>query len=143
MHDRRDAEVPLPRTDAYDDVDLTEVRLTARQGSLPALLYRPQVGGPRPGVVLAAEAYGINAFTRRIAATLAHLGYVTLVPDYYRGEGPTDPEGYLDFTEVMEFIAELDFRRATHDVIAAIDYLQEQPSVRPDPEGAFSIFQNV
>ena len=58
------------------------MRLTARQGSLPALLYRPRLGGPRPGVVLAAEAYGINVFTRRIAATLAHLGYVTLVPDY-------------------------------------------------------------
>ena len=32
MSDKRDAEFTLPLTDAYDDVDLTEVRLTARQG---------------------------------------------------------------------------------------------------------------
>lgn len=132
MPDKMEDAVTLPLTDAYDDVDLAEVRLQARQGSLPALLYRPRAEGPWPAVVLAAEAYGINTFTRRVAATLAHLGYVTLVPDYYRGEGPTDPEGYLDFTEVLEFIGDLDFRRATHDVIAAIDYLQDQPSVRPD-----------
>ena len=92
MPDKMEDAVTLPLTDAYDDVDLTEVRLQARQGSLPALLYRPRAEGPWPAVVLAAEAYGINTFTRRVAATLAHLGYVTLVPDYYRGEGPTDPE---------------------------------------------------
>ena len=132
MPDEMEDEVTLPRADAYDDVDLVEVRLQARQGSLPALLYRPGAEGPWPAVVLAAEAYGINTFTRRVAATLAHLGYVTLVPDYYRAEGPTDPEGYLDFTEVLEFIGDLDFRRATHDVVAAIDYLQDQPSVLAD-----------
>jgi len=132
VHDNRDASVTLPLAEAYDDVDVAEVHVQARQGSLPALLYRPRTEEPCPAVVLAAEAFGINTFTRRVAATLAHLGYVTLVPDYYRGEGPKDPEGYLDFTEVLAFIGDLDFRRATHDVIAAIDYLQGQPSVRPD-----------
>jgi carboxymethylenebutenolidase len=132
MHDDTDAAVALPLTDAYDDVELAELRLEARQGSLPALLYAPRLGGPWPAVVLAAEAFGINAFIRRVAAALAHRGYMTLVPDYYRGEGPTDPEGYLDFTEVVAFISDLDFRRATHDVIAAIDYLRELPSVRHD-----------
>ncbi len=132
MHDDTGAAVTLPLTDAYDDVEFAAVRLRARQGSLPALLYRPRVEEPCPAVVLAAEAFGINTFTRRVAATLAHHGYATLVPDYYRGEGPKDPEGYRDFTEVLEFIGELDFRRATHDVIAAIDYLRELPSVRHD-----------
>lgn len=132
MHDDMDATVTLPVTDAYDDVEVAEVRLRARQGSLPALLYRPRNGEPGPALVLAAEAFGINTFTRRVAATLAHLGYVTLVPDYYRGDGPKNPEGYLDFTEVMAFIGDLDFGRATHDVIAAIEHLQEQPYVRHD-----------
>jgi carboxymethylenebutenolidase len=132
MHDDTDAGVTLPLTDVYDNVEFAEVRLRARQGSLPALLYRPRVAGPWPAVVLAAEAFGVNTFTRRVAATLAHRGYATLVPDYYRGEGPQDPEGYLDFTEVLEFIGDLDFRRATLDVIAAIDYLKDLPSVRHD-----------
>jgi carboxymethylenebutenolidase len=130
--DDREAALARPEVEHDDDVAVSEVRLPSRRGSAPALLYRPLVGGPGPAVVLAAEAYGVNSFTRRVAATLAHLGYVTLVPDYYRGDGPTDPEGYLDFTEVVQFIDALDFVQATHDVIAGIEYLQADPGVRPD-----------
>ena len=46
MHDDTDAAVTLPLTDTYDDVEFAAVRLRARQGSLPALLYRPRVEGP-------------------------------------------------------------------------------------------------
>jgi hypothetical protein len=49
--DNMEDAVTLPLTDDYDDVDLTEVRLRARQGSLPALLYRPRAEGPWPAVV--------------------------------------------------------------------------------------------
>jgi carboxymethylenebutenolidase len=132
MSDEGEATFTRPESETYDDVIVSTLRLQARQGSLPALLYRPKFKDSCPAVVLAAEAYGINTFARRVAATLAHLGYVTLVPDYYRGVGPTDPEGYLDFTEVLAFIDDLDFRQAAHDVIAAIEYLQADPGVRPD-----------
>src|SRR5215211_5013347 len=84
---------------------------------------------PRPAVVVSPEAYGINEFTKRVASELARAGYVVVVPDYYRGNGPTDCDNYGDFAEVMQFIDELDFTAATHDVMAAIDYARGLPEV--------------
>jgi carboxymethylenebutenolidase len=103
--------------------DSSSVQLTARDGqSLPALIYRPTAPGRHPAVVLGVEAYGINEFGRSVGARLASAGYVVVIPDYYRGKSLTDPENYLDFTEVMEFIAELDFTAGAHDQLSAIDY---------------------
>jgi carboxymethylenebutenolidase len=120
----------LPTTDSYPDVVYEEILIPSRHGGqLPALLYRPALSGRHPGVVLAAEAYGLNDFTRRVGATLAHFGQAVVVPDYYRGKGLRDPENYQDFTEVMEFIAELDFIQATHDVMDAAAFLRADPDV--------------
>jgi carboxymethylenebutenolidase len=96
---------------------------------VPTLVYRPSDTGPKPAIVLAAEAYGLNEFTRRVASELASEGYVVVVPDYYRGHGLADPENYADFTEVMQFIDELDFGQGTHDVMAAVDYARDLPDV--------------
>lgn len=119
----------MPITDKYPDVSVRTLELPVRDGTAPALLFRPDTDEARPAIVIGAEAYGLNDFTRRVAATLAHLGYVVIVPDYYRGHGLSDPENYADFTEVMQFIGELDFGRATHDLMAAQDYLRGLPFV--------------
>jgi carboxymethylenebutenolidase len=78
-------------------------------------------------VVIGAEALGINNFIREVATHLASLGYLSITPDYYRGNGPTDPDNYMDFTEVLKAIEVLDFRRATYDQMAAADWLRSQP----------------
>jgi carboxymethylenebutenolidase len=99
------------------------VGLLSRDGGrIPALVYRPSGQGPFPAVVIGVEAYGINDFGRGVASRLAAEGYVVVVPDYYRGNGPVNPEDYLDFAEVMRFITALDFTAATHDQLAAVDY---------------------
>jgi len=107
--------------------------VTLRVGTahVPTLVYQPPSRGPVPAVVLAAEAFGINEFTREVASKLAEAGYVVVVPDYYHGHGLKDPESYTDFTEVMEFIDALDFVQGTHDVMAAIDHARGLPSVDP------------
>jgi carboxymethylenebutenolidase len=103
--------------------------------SVPTLVYvaeRASVTAPAPAIVLCAEAFGVNDFTREIAAKLAAEGYVVIVPDYYRGHGLSDPEGYHDFTEVMEFIHALDFVGATHDMLAAVEHARSLPEVDDD-----------
>jgi carboxymethylenebutenolidase len=98
----------------------TQTVLAHHGVEVPTLVYTPDTGGPHPAVVLAAEAYGVNAFTRHVASRLAGQGYFVVVPDYYRGNGLTKPDDYSDFTEVMQFIGELDFTGATNDVLSAI-----------------------
>ena len=42
------------------------------------------------------------------------------------------PDDYSDFTEVVSFIAELDFTGATNDILAGIDYARALPEVDAD-----------
>jgi carboxymethylenebutenolidase len=119
-----------PDTDSYDDVELATIDLPVRDGTtISSVFARPVGDGKHPAVVICAEGTGINTFIRRLAATLAHEGYVTIVPDYYRGDGPPSPDDYDDFATLMEYIGALDFRRAIHDVVDGAAYLRSLPYV--------------
>jgi carboxymethylenebutenolidase len=103
-------------------------------GEVDAIVFRPASGAPHaaaphPAVAIGAEATGVNRFILRTAADLATLGYVTCVPDYYRGGGQDDPDDYSDIPEIMRHIEALDFGRGTHDIMAAIDHLRRQGDV--------------
>jgi len=100
-----------------------------RDGPCPALLFRPRGPGPHPGVAIGQEATGPNAFIGRVGELLADAGFVAVVPDYYRGEGPPDPEAYEDIETLIPFMDRLDFRRATYDLMAALDLLADRPDV--------------
>jgi carboxymethylenebutenolidase len=120
------------------DIVPEEIRLPARDSQVPAWLYRAaRAAGPLPGLVIGAEATGVNRFVREAAVHLARAGFVTVVPDYYRGQGPADPEDYRDIDEIMRHVDRLDFRRATYDLIAAVDFLQCHPAVDADQVGVW------
>jgi carboxymethylenebutenolidase len=104
---------------------------TSDGGQAIAFVAEPEGPGPYPAIAFGAEAMGPNKFGRKVAADMAALGYVTITPDYYRGGGPSQPDNYNDFTEVMGAIDALDFRQATYDVLAGVDWLRAQPQVDP------------
>ncbi len=106
-----------------------QVTLEVRGGTCPALLFRPSRPGRYPAVVIGQEATGPNEFIRSVGAALAGLGHVTVVPDYYRGQGPPDPEAYEDIEALIAYIDALDFRRGTYDLMAALDYARTRPDV--------------
>ena len=136
MSDASGSEISRPVTEQYDDVLAEAVTVTAPDGYVgPALLYRPSAPGPHPGVAIGMEATGINHFIRNVAATLAHLGFVTIVPDHYRGTGPADTENYDDIDAIMSHTLALDFPRAARDLIAAADWLRAHPDVDGDRVG--------
>ncbi|MGD9794947.1 MAG: dienelactone hydrolase family protein [Acidimicrobiia bacterium] len=110
----------------------TSVILNVGGASTPTLVYDLPGPGPHPAVVLSPEAYGINEFTRDVASRLNAAGYVVVVPDYYRGNGLKEPDNYLDFSEVMEFIGNLDFVEATRDILAGIDHARSLSNVDGD-----------
>jgi carboxymethylenebutenolidase len=66
-----------------------------------------------------------------VGAELAAAGYVALVPDYYRGGGPADPEDLSDVPAIMEHVAALDFVVATGDLHAALDHARTLAAVDP------------
>lgn len=93
------------------------------------VLFEPEGPGPHPAVVLGMEATGINRFIHGVGRSLAEMGYVAAVPDYYRGGGPPDPEDYDDLDSIIPAMAALDFPRAARDLIAAADELRGRDDV--------------
>ncbi len=114
-----------------------DIVLEHHEARVPTVVHRPDGAGPHPAIVIAAEAYGVNRFTRRVAADLAAAGYVVIVPDYYRGHGLSRPDDYSDFTEVVSFIGELDFTGAANDILAGIDHARSMPDVDPARVGVW------
>ncbi|KKD06629.1 dienelactone hydrolase family protein [Streptomyces sp. WM6386] len=114
-------------------VQVATVSLPVGDGEVHAWIYRPEPmpAGPLPALVMGAEATGVNRFIHDTAAELAALGFVVAVPDYYRGEGPANPEDYTDIAEIMQYVGGLDFRRAAYDLMAALDHLKTDPAVDP------------
>jgi carboxymethylenebutenolidase len=127
-----------PPTSSYDDVRPDRVSLTGRDGvRFDALIFQPEGSGRFPAVVIGAEGTGVNRFIERVGASLAHAGMVTMVVDPYRFDGPPDPEAYEDFETLMSIIDRLDFVRATHDMLAAVDHVRSLSSVDPDRVGVW------
>ena len=124
-----EASVGTPNPAGRDDLSHEVVTLTVRGDPVPAMLFHPDGRGPFPGVVIGQEATGPNEFIRRVASDLARSGYVTIVPDYYHGRGPPDPENYEDVAAIFEHMAVLDFRHATYDLMEAVEYLKRLPEV--------------
>jgi carboxymethylenebutenolidase len=97
----------------------------------PPIVAVPEGPGPHPGVVIGAEAYGINSYILGVQQKLVRLGYAVSIPDYYHGNGPTRPEAYDDHTEVVEHLSRLDFTCGARDLTEAIDDLRALPNVDP------------
>ena len=92
-------------------------------------IMRPEGSGPHPAVVIGAEAYGPNEFSHDVQTRLAELGYASVVPDFYDGDGPKNTEAYDDYEEVVSYIARLDFTRGARRLALAIDELRAEPDI--------------
>jgi carboxymethylenebutenolidase len=110
---------------------MEQVGSRPRRADPPLGIAMPGGQAPHPGVVIGAEAYGVNPFIRGVQQRLAGLGYAAAVPDYYHGEGPRDVDAYDDFTEVIEHLGRLDFTCGARDLARAVDTLRATPRVDP------------
>lgn len=119
---------------AFDRVSSENVRID----DVDTWMYYPATAAGRlPALVIGAEATGVNAFIHDTARELAAAGFVTIVPDYYHGAGPDDPEDYSDTAEIMRHVNAIDFPSATDDLMRSFQYLTEHPMVDPKRIGVW------
>lgn len=123
------------------EVTSEELRFAGHGGDeLTAVLTLPPPGsGPRPGVVLVHEVFGVDPHMRSVAARLAGEGYVVLLPDLYAREGrpgpaPTasDPAPAWDRATLRAAAEGLPDRRASADLDAAAAFLAGRNDVEAE-----------
>jgi len=59
------------------------VEFRGESGTIPAYLARPTEGGPRPGVLVIHELFGLVDHTKDVASRIAREGYVALAPNLF------------------------------------------------------------
>jgi dienelactone hydrolase len=91
------------------------------------LAYDDAIQGPRPGVLVVHEWWGLNDYARERARMLAKLGYTALAVDMY-GDGKTadHPEDAGKFA--TEARKNVEVAKARFQ--AAMDFLKSQPTVK-------------
>jgi carboxymethylenebutenolidase len=91
-----------------------------------AFVARPGGHGPRPGVIVGAEIYGITGHVRGVCERLAGMGYVALAPDVHHRTAPWVElaEDEAGLAHGFELLHQLTRDDALRDVRAAIEYLR-------------------
>ncbi|MBI6618222.1 dienelactone hydrolase family protein [Pseudomonas corrugata] len=91
--------------------------------------YDDAIKGPRPGVVVVHEWWGLNDYAKRRARDLAGLGYSALAIDMYGdGKNTEHPKDALAFMQA----ALKDGKAASARFQAGLDLLKKQPQTDPD-----------
>jgi carboxymethylenebutenolidase len=117
---------------ARTGVGVETLTLKVDGDDVPTVLCRPAGSAATAGVVIATEAQGVNNFIKGVGVALAQQGYLAIIPDYYHGTGPEDPEALCDVAHMgplLEAINSLDFRRGAEDMLAADAYLREHEHI--------------
>lgn len=116
--------------------------ITTPDGICPVTLCTPDGPGPWPGIVMYPDAGGVRTALREMAARLAALGYVVLLPDVYYRSGQWAPftmrEVFDNETERNRLFSMM--RAITPEVMetdarAFFDYLESRPEVRGERFG--------
>lgn len=116
--------------------------VTTADGTCPVTVAIPEGTGPWPGIVMYPDAGGVRAAFRDMAARLAGLGYVVLIPDVYYRHGQWAPfdmkTAFNDDGERQRLFSML--RSVTPEAMetdarAFFDYLAARPDVSGEAFG--------
>ena len=104
-----------------EPITSSTVEFAANGEGAPGYLSRPQREGPRPGIVLIQEWWGLEEHIKDVARRFASDGFVTLAPDLYHGQVTSEP------SEAMKLAQGMDLDRAMKELNGAVAYLKRQP----------------
>ena len=122
---------------------MSKIEIKTPDGSCPSYVYRPTGSGPWPAVLVFMDGVGIRPAMLEIGEQLASHGYFVLLPDLYYRSGPYEPMNartvFSDPEQRKVLMAKLmgliTPARVMDDTRAFLDYLAEQPDVKPGGVG--------
>jgi carboxymethylenebutenolidase len=123
-------------------VSWSEIEIPAADGTVDALLVRPETDVPLPGVIVLTDALGMRQAYADLSKRIADLGYVVLTPNiFYRTTKPPVFDFEPDFpsertmNRFRELVGPLTPDAMVRDGSAYTDFLAAQPLVGPGPMG--------
>jgi carboxymethylenebutenolidase len=127
MPSARRLATPLP-IQGGAGVETQDVRIPIQGGELLGYVARPEGSGPFPAILAIHENRGLVDHTKDCARRLAAAGYVALAPDLLSRQGGTAAK-FSDPNDAIAALGQSDPVQNTHDLVAALDWLGQQPYV--------------
>jgi carboxymethylenebutenolidase len=93
-----------------------EVKITVRDGEIPAYRAMPAKDGPFPIVLVVQEIFGVHEHIKDICRRLAKLGYLAVAPELYARQGDVSKE-----TDIQKIIATVVSKVPDQQVMADLD----------------------
>ncbi len=118
-HPEVPAGAPIP------DVRVEDVAIPVEDGTMPGLIAFPE-RVPAPAILVINDVFGRSPFYDQLARRLAQAGFVAVTPEYFFREGSL-PEPTREAATARA--KQLDFKRWSRDMPAAIDWLRARPDV--------------
>lgn len=112
------------------------VSIETPNGEMAGFLVLPAETEPRPAVLVAQEAYGVDAHIRDVCRRLADAGHVALAPELYHRAGRHLAFDYRDFESARPLLNGLTNAGLEADLHAAIGFLHAEPRVGLSPVSA-------
>ena len=105
------------------------IEITTPDGTMPAVLARPEGAGPHPAVVVIMEAFGLVPHIQAVAERLAAAGYVAIAPDVYYRQLPDNKVSYDQLPRAIELMQTVDDAKFIEDLRATLSFLRGRPEV--------------
>jgi len=110
-----------------------KVELAVADGTrMAAYVARPERGGPRPGLLVFQEAFGVNHHIRDVSERFAAEGYVVIAPELFHRTAQGFEGSYTDFSSVMPHYQAVTTETAELDIRPAYEWLHSNAQVRPN-----------
>lgn len=107
------ASAQLITTDA-NGLDATDVMIPVKDGQIRGYRAMPSTGGPFPVILVCAEIFGLNHYTKDTCRRFAKAGYYAVVPDLYSRKA--------DLTKLTDMAAIRPIVNSKHDTELVADY---------------------
>lgn len=119
-----------------------QVNIPAADGTIDAVLVRPQGTAPLPGVIVLPDIFGVRPAFVELGGRIAEHGYVVLMPDmFHRSPKPAGLDLTADFKDprttarFKELTGPLTPDAMVRDGSAYVDFLAARADVRTGPMG--------
>src|ERR1700674_4523114 len=86
-------------TTAADGLAAGEVKITVKDGEMPAYRAMPSSAGPFPVVLVVQEIFGVHEHIKDVCRRLAKAGYLAVAPELYARQG--DVSRIKDVQEII------------------------------------------
>jgi carboxymethylenebutenolidase len=103
-------------TTSAEGLEAGEVKISVKDGEIPAYRAMPAKGGPFSVILVVQEIFGVHEHIKDICRRLAKLGYLAVAPELYARQGDVSKE-----TDIQKIIADVVSKVPDAQVMSDLD----------------------